>query len=197
MNYNLMPNEGIIIKAEGINNGGTFSGWTDELILTNLNIIHVVRPFIRVKEIRKLPLQSVRVINGYPNVIVRQKEDEGLITVQIFFEDGHPETFGFIEGKEHEAVEWVDALSQAITGHPSNVICVDEKHSGLFGLGSKVKIVTQTPLEPLSDLGTRKQAEEKESPKVVTKNCVGCGAPVTGKEGQVVTCEYCDTKQTL
>ena len=104
MNYNLLPNEGIIIKSEGINNGGTFSGWTDELILTNLNIIHVVRPFIRVKEIRKLPIRSVRIVNGYPQVIVRQKEDEGLISVQIFFDDGHPETFGFAEGEERTTV---------------------------------------------------------------------------------------------
>ena len=196
MNYNLLPNEGIIIKSEGINNGGTFSGWTDELILTNLNIIHVVRLFIRVKEIRKLPIRSVRIVNGYPQVIVRQKEDEGLISVQIFFDDGHPETFGFAEGEEREAVEWVDSLSQAITGHPSNIICIEEQ-TGFLGLSSKLKIVTQGPLEPLSDLGTTRNAEKKDPPKIVTKSCIGCGAPVTGKEGEVAICDYCDTKQTL
>ena len=35
------------------------------------------------------------------------------------------------------------------------------------------------------------------SSKVITKKCIGCGAIITGKEGSIVYCEYCDRKQEL
>ena len=34
-------------------------------------------------------------------------------------------------------------------------------------------------------------------PTNVTRKCVGCHAILSGLEGDVVVCEYCDTKQTL
>ncbi len=38
--YNLQPNEVMILKGEGVMHGGGFgSSYTDELILTNLNLV--------------------------------------------------------------------------------------------------------------------------------------------------------------
>jgi len=39
MNYNLQPNESIIMKSDSVCHGGGLAGYTDELILTNLNIV--------------------------------------------------------------------------------------------------------------------------------------------------------------
>ena len=33
--------------------------------------------------------------------------------------------------------------------------------------------------------------------KVVTKNCSCCGAQINGLQGQVVKCNYCDSKTTI
>lgn len=33
--------------------------------------------------------------------------------------------------------------------------------------------------------------------ELVTRRCMGCQAPITGRRGQVVVCEYCNTRQTL
>lgn len=34
-------------------------------------------------------------------------------------------------------------------------------------------------------------------PPYTTKNCIGCTAPLSGRKGQTVRCEYCDTYQIL
>lgn len=33
--------------------------------------------------------------------------------------------------------------------------------------------------------------------KEITKKCIGCGAIIAGKKGDIVYCEYCDRKQEL
>lgn len=42
----------------------------------------------------------------------------------------------------------------------------------------------------------KNHAPKKKSP-LVTRRCIGCQAPLTGRKGEVVTCEYCDTRQVL
>ena len=41
--YNLMPNESIILKETGVAHGGVMAIYTDELMLTNLNIVSLRR----------------------------------------------------------------------------------------------------------------------------------------------------------
>ena len=37
--YNLQPNEAVLLKDDSVMHGGLMSAYTDELILTNLNLV--------------------------------------------------------------------------------------------------------------------------------------------------------------
>ena len=43
----------------------------------------------------------------------------------------------------------------------------------------------------------RRAEEERAAAKIAVGRCVGCHAPLSGTVGRIVTCAYCDTKQTL
>lgn len=67
VNYNLEPNEAILIQSTGVlcEGGGLMTAYTDELILTNISIIHVKKGmFGNVKAVKKYPLSQVNIVNG-------------------------------------------------------------------------------------------------------------------------------------
>lgn len=54
--YNLQPNEVMILKGEGVMHGGGFgSSYTDELILTNLNLVLLKKGMFGIA----MPIQEV------------------------------------------------------------------------------------------------------------------------------------------
>lgn len=46
-------------------------------------------------------------------------------------------------------------------------------------------------------LQTTAEARKPKDVPLVTRPCIGCQAPITGRKGHVVVCEYCGTRQTL
>ena len=73
VNYHLEPSEAILIQSTGVvcEGGGLMNAYTDELILTNMNIIHVRKGmFGNTKGVQKYPLNQVKVINGEAQAIM-------------------------------------------------------------------------------------------------------------------------------
>ena len=71
--YQLQSNEGVVLQETGIcYEPDKFStAYTDELILTNLNLIHVRKGvFMGTKGIRYIPLNQVKVIGGKCQALV-------------------------------------------------------------------------------------------------------------------------------
>ena len=63
--YQLQPNEGVVLQETGIRYepNKLSTAYTDELILTNLNLIHVRKGvFMGTKGILYIPLNQVKVI---------------------------------------------------------------------------------------------------------------------------------------
>lgn len=103
VNYNLEPSEAIIIQStSGLSDGSRLmTTYTDELILTNKNIIHVSKGmFGNTKGVRKYPLNQVKIINGEAQAIMR-KNSSGVYELQIYFRNGQV-TFKFTSGKKRK-----------------------------------------------------------------------------------------------
>lgn len=94
--YNLEPSESILIQSISVlcEGDGLMPGYTDELILTNMNIIHVSKGiFGNTKRVQKYPLNQVKIINGEAQAIMG-KSTNGTPNLQIYFLNGQV-TFKF------------------------------------------------------------------------------------------------------
>lgn len=91
---NLMPNESIILKSTNVAHGGLMAVYTDDLILTNQNIIHVKRGvFGNTKNVKKYPVNQIKIFNGIPQAILG-KQRSGNLQLEIYFLNGL-ECYGF------------------------------------------------------------------------------------------------------
>ena len=89
VNYHLEPSEAILIQSTGVvcEGGGLMNAYTDELILTNMNIIHVRKGmFGNTKGVQKYPLNQVKVINGEAQAIMGKSSNDMLESSDIFCE---------------------------------------------------------------------------------------------------------------
>lgn len=63
--YNLQANEYVILKNNRVLHGGARASYTDELILTNLNIVLIKKGiFNKVKNIQTYPVNQIKVFDG-------------------------------------------------------------------------------------------------------------------------------------
>lgn len=191
-NYNLQPNESIIIKSENVLHAdGSRSNHSDELILTNLSIVLITKgAFGNIKGILKYPINQVKIHNGRAQAILNNHNN--LPRLDIYFINGF-ESFEFTNKKE--VLLWTDKVNRLLTGEPAytdpkdrlaipgtELIATTLKDTfdtvkGVFGKSSENTISTQAIK--------------------VTKKCMSCGAPIIGNKGQTVTCRYCDSVQNL
>lgn len=84
--------------------------------------------------------------------------------------------------------------------HVVTLVFGKEPVSLRFGRGTKhgaeqwaqriADATNKAPKAPVKAASSKKGA-------LVTKRCIGCQAPLTGRKGQAVACEYCDTRQVL
>ena len=113
---NLLPNEAIIMRSEGVYHPvGKKEGAAGELILTNLNIIYIRKGLFN-KEILKFPLNQIKIINGQVQAVLEKRTAK----VDIFFYNGQ-EIFNFCSSGKKEAINWLDKISELLTGHPANI----------------------------------------------------------------------------
>lgn len=205
--YSLEPGEFAIMQTDEASlNDEEYAEDLDELILSNRNIIMVasksVGLFKRASKTYKLPLERIACPDGTPQVMVLKKDDS--YRVQVVFE-AETISFEFDEDHKYTAERWADGIRRAAVGDLAGIRTEDsplpkglldlangakQVFGGAFAAGAAVSGATRP------DRGIPSQTQGKR-PAAVTSKCSGCHAPLSGRKGSVVTCEYCGRKQAL
>lgn len=208
--YRLMPNEAIILKEVSVAHGGVWAIYTDELMLTNLNIVCMNKgTFGNVKNIFQYPLSQIKKYNGKPQAIMG-KLSNGTPSLEVYFVNGEVESFNFQLGNKKKINQWIDAINKLVGGgtvdqdFSSDEDDDDEdddedtfigafKEAGDQFKDAAAELFGAFGFKP----GKKKSASTSQGVERVGKKCVSCSAPLIGNRGQVVKCKYCDTEQAL
>lgn len=189
--YNLQPNEMMILKTEGVMHGGGFgSSFTNELILTNLNLVLLKKGmFGNSKGVLTFPVNQIKVHNQQAQVAVGK--NRGLDALEVYFVNGH-EYFNFGSGSKakKKASEWVANINFVVTGQDAPVQPVSSR--ALPGAELVAGVLKDTFGVFKSKFGAGPEA-----PVMVAGKCRSCSAPMTGFQRQTVNCEYCGAAQQL
>lgn len=188
----LAPNEGIILQNIAIMSGSPWAAYTDELILTNLNIILIKRGmFGNKKNEQRFPITQIKKIDEKPQVMQGSNSLNGTPQLHIVFIHG-VERFEFQEDNEKKIKKWIRAIYELFHCTPDN-LPEDEEEIGF---------VTSTLKKGVNSikniLGIKSLDVNNKDISIIKKiKCSGCRAPLIGKTGQIVKCAYCDTKNTF
>lgn len=199
--YQLQSNEGVVLQETGIcyEPNKLSTAYTDELILTNLNLIHVRKGvFMGTKDVRYIPLNQVKVIGGKCQALVG-KAQSGHAILQIYTQQG-TEEFAFRSKAKKNAGIWANEISRLVTGRDSE--------NALESQDAPEYDFEDTVVGQLKDafgevgaafgIGFGKSGQQqKSSVERVSTKCSGCHAPITGVKGKAAVCKYCDTEQVL
>ena len=199
--YQLQSNEGVVLQETGIcyEPNKLSTAYTDELILTNLNLIHVRKGiFMGTKGVRYIPLNQVKVIGGKCQALVG-KAQNGHAILQIYTQQG-TEEFAFRTKAKKNAGIWANEISRLVTGRDSE--------NALESQDAPEYDFEDTVVGQLKDafgevgaafgIGFGKSGQQqKSSVERVSTKCSGCHAPITGVKGKATVCKYCDTEQVL
>lgn len=207
-NFNLMPNESIILKETSVAHGGVMAVYTDELILTNLAIICINKGvFGNTKNIYRYPLNQIKMYNGKPQAI-QGKLSNGVPALEVYFMNGM-ESFNFQTMNKRNIQRWIDEITKVICGLSDDMSNLDNSNDndydsdtlvGAFKevgdqfkeVGSELMGAFGIKMPKINTKSSSNNASEK-----VSKKCTSCSAPLIGVRGQVIKCKYCDTNQTL
>ena len=142
--------EGILLQGEGGYRSADTEDEVSEMVLTTKNIICVIEKstglFKSHTEVMKIPLASIRVVNGQPQVAQMNHPEHG-IGMQILYTNGKREHYSFYGGtgaQKKEIAKWIGAITQAITG----VAPVEPSHQP-----SKVSKMAKTKAPAFAGLG--------------------------------------------
>lgn len=178
--YNLYPNEAILLKSENV-----FKGMRKgDLVLTNLAILWAEKNFLgKIKNVNRIPFNQVKMYNGNPQVCLG-KAVNGTPQLEIYIVNGQ-EKFSFNNTLlvKREIGKWINEITKAITGYVP-----DKSFSAIPGTEFVADTLKGTVGTLADSLGVK---------KTVSTKCMACRAPITGKKGETVRCKYCDTQQTL
>ncbi len=186
MDYVLQPNEGIILQSINVKCVGE-SDSSDELILTNLNIIYIDRGVFskKIKKVQYFPLNKLKKVNGKVQVIAGKSGVDGTLQLQFFFIDGY-KAFAFSSKAKKEIAKWIKYVNSIVTGED---VAVDSEHTSSIA-GKVARGLKDTVGSFTGVLFT------KNNKKIISK-CAGCGAPLEGLKGTTVKCKNCDNKQLM
>lgn len=197
VNYNLEPNESILIQSTSVlcEGGGLLTAYTDDLILTNMNIIHVSKGvFGNTKRVQKYPLNHVKIINGEAQAIMG-KSTNGIPNLQVYFVNGQV-AFKFQSSGKKEIGKYVNEISKVLIGKESSRNSVANQ----FAIPG-AEIVAETLKDTIGvfkgTFGIKSKSKAADEPVKATKKCIGCMSPLTGTKGLSIRCSYCDTDQIL
>ena len=192
---NLASNEGIILQSTSVMSGSVWAAYTDELILTNLNVILIKRGmFGNKKNEQRFPISQIKKVNGKPQVMIGSNSLNGADQLHITFMHG-VEWFEFQSDGKEEITKWIKAVYELLNYTPDNL--------PTYGNEEELGVITSTLKKGVDSIknifGIKSKNEETSTVNSVVKNvkCSVCKAPLTGKPGQVVKCIYCDTKHTF
>lgn len=197
--YQLMPNETLIFEENNVHKGQNTGIYSDTLILTTVNIVHISSKglFGRKANVTVMPLKEMMKFEGKPQALMR-KTKNGTSALYLRFINGNEEYFSFKTGNRRIIKKWVRVINDLEQGQfdPSVMNDTTPDADSLAGLVQQATDMVDEFKDSLGGIvGGSFKKEGK--PTIITTKCSSCGAPITGEKGQVVTCEYCDTKQTL
>jgi len=188
--FKLQPNESIIMKSEGItHNNNNIAG---ELVLTNLNLIHVVpKGFLRTTYATEYyPINQIKVFNGKASVILGQ-----LGKLEIYFINGS-KAFSFYNPKE--AKRMAASINELLTGEKGEFDSGSSAIPGTEFIAETLKGTVDTFKNVFGGRGKTKSSDQSDANSGhVTGKCTSCGAPTSGIRGQIVRCIYCNSDQQL
>lgn len=195
--YNLEPGEFTIMQESSVtllDRSGEER--LDEVVLTNKNLVLVNTAsqglFKRTRYLKRCPLDKIASPNGVPQAIASKHKND--YRLQVVFDD---ETISlrFPANPKRTAERWAEGIRNAVLGNLSGIRTEDVLPPEVADLVDGAKGIFGAVFA-----GGKKQPNTPEAPKRpawITKKCVGCHAPLTGRADETVTCAYCDTKQTL
>lgn len=193
----LEPNESVIMQSTDVlhKTGSFMENYSDELLLTNLNIILISKSmFGKTKSIQKYPLGHLKIINGEVQARLG-KNSGGYSELQLYFIGGQ-EYFQFGSTGKKEIIEWINEISKVLTGHISSVSTEEgRKQTAIPGTEYLARTIKDTVGVFKDTFGIKPKNGSISG--TVTKRCIGCMAPIVGTAGQRIRCSYCDTEQTL
>ncbi len=188
MDYNLQPNEGVLLQSINVKHAGA-SDSCDELILTNLNIIYIDRGAFtkKVKNVIYYPLKQLKKVNGKPQILSGVNGKDGSLQLQLFFYDCQ-ESFEFSSKAKKEIGKWIRSINSVIEGFEVE----NEENHAIPGVAKVAKTIRDT-ITTFTGVLT----EKSKNKKMITSKCNGCMAQLSGIKGEVVKCNHCDNKQKL
>lgn len=199
--YQLQSNEGVALQETGIcyEPNKLSTAYTDELILTNLNLIHVRKGvFMGTKGVRYIPLNQVKVIGGKCQALVG-KAQNGHAILQIYTQQG-TEEFAFRTKAKKNAGIWANEISRLVIGRDSEN-ALESQDAPEYDFEDTVVGQLKDAFREVGaafGIGFGKSGQEqKSSVERVSTKCSGCHAPITGVKGKAAVCKYCDTEQVL
>lgn len=188
--YDLQPNEVVILKDENVAHGGFRSAYTDELILTNLNLVLLKKGmFGNSKGVLTFPVNQIKVHNQQAQAVIGQARKKGWGVLEVYFLNGQ-ETFSFQSGGKKKLNEWIVKINHAVTGQEASV-------QQAWGMALPGAALVAGVMKDTLGVFKSKLGSKSDAPVKVAVKCRACGAPVTGYQGQAITCEYCGSAQQL
>lgn len=193
--YNLAPGELVVAQERSVKLGdGPDGEELEELVLTNQNLILVASApqglFKRTRMLKRCPLSRIVRQDDVPQAVVAKYR--GNYCLQVAFE-GESVALFFPSNPRRQAERWADALVRAADG--------DLSGGGGEDLPPEITNVVDGARDLVGALfgGSARPRAPAQTNRLsfVTKKCVGCHAPLSGRGGTTVTCPYCDTRQAL
>ena len=196
-NLFLEPGEHIIINETTLGNlDYSF------LILTNTNIIHVKKGFLgKIKSLKKFPIQNID-INNNDEIQMFLTKSTTFYQLEIYF-NGIYKEFKFLT--KYDAQMFFTKISRLLGATPEN-----QNFNAIPGTEFLAETVKDTinvfkrafsgePNKP-QKINAQKVTNSNKANNVkntITKKCKLCGATISGYEGSIETCKYCNTNQQL
>lgn len=187
--YSLQPDEVVVLKEQNIMHGGFLSVYTDELILTNRNLVLLKKGvFGNSKDILTFPVSQIKVHDGKAQAVIG-KAGNGTPRLDVYFLNGE-ESFAFQNGGKKKLLHWISKIREVVAG---NFSPEDGTSAGLAIPGAEF---VAGALKDTINVFKRKMGSEP-APVSVSGKCVGCAAAVSGIQGQSIECDYCGTQQQI
>ena len=185
MDYQLLPHEYMIMNSDDVSFGKN-GLYTDDLILTNLHLIHIRKGIFGGRKGQIIiPINQIKIFEGKPQVSVTK--NNGSKRLEIYYNSGQA-IFSFSNTKDTD--KWATNIIKLISGDTNDFETLGD--SSLFG----ADVLAETIKDTFDAFKTGLGFKDTEPEKLSTK-CTFCGAPLSGTIKQVVKCGFCDMEQSL
>ena len=183
----LLPDEVVVTRNDDVIYGNKTlfgNGSKGSLILTSKRLVLLKKGMLgKIKDVSSFALSDIIISNGQPQVQAQKRPFNP--SMDVYFRNGE-EHFRFTW--PDEAAEFAAAVITTITGQEVKAVSSDER----FMEGAVAA------MEKINHLANRiRRTFGLESTETMSATCPGCGASLTGTDGETVKCPYCGSYHTF